>query len=66
MDEEDIAVPSGSLNNRLGVVYGGESVGKPTSGNGWEIWLRRFAMRALLDVSRREKPGCAGSFPPIQ
>jgi hypothetical protein len=27
MDEEDIAVPSGSLNNRLGVVYGGKSVG---------------------------------------
>jgi hypothetical protein len=27
IDEEDIAAPSGSLNNRLGVVYGGKSAG---------------------------------------
>jgi hypothetical protein len=44
MDEEDIAVPSDSLNNRLGVVYRGKSVGT----DDWKQlgnWLRQLTMR---------------------
>jgi hypothetical protein len=56
MDDEDIAVPSGSLNNRLGLVDGGESVGKPTSGNGRKFGYGDPQCEAILGVSHREKP----------
>src|ERR1035437_9317941 len=56
MDEEDIAVPSSSLNNRLGVVYEASQ-----SGNRRVETVRKFGYgdsqcEAILGVSHRENP----------
>jgi hypothetical protein len=59
MDEEDIAAPSGSLNNRLGVVYGGKSVGKLRSETVMEIGYGNSQREAILDVSPQTRTHCA-------
>src|SRR5580658_4816419 len=52
MDEEDIAVPSGSLNNRLGVVYEASQPGT----DGWKR-IRRFTMRSdTWGVPQNQRP----------
>jgi hypothetical protein len=63
VDEEDIAVPSGSLNNRLGVVYEASQPGT----YGWKR-LRRFTMRS--DTWRvpqgKPLPSAASRSSPVQ
>jgi len=65
VDEEDIAVPSRSLNNRLGLVYGGESVGQTDEGKR----LGNLVTAIHNASATRRVAGKAGlrwQFPPIQ
>jgi len=52
MDEEDIAVPSGSLNNRFGVVY---EASQPGTDGGKTVTAIHNAKRYLA-CPNREKP----------